>query len=356
MRLIESQNQYPDCLSLELTTIELNNTKEFDLYLTLHFNQQWQQILDGRLQFGIKQGTLRLTLENSTLEAIAPCLSDTFTITPLETTPGWLFSTQSPHPVLTGTLQQAKLGTVKIKEQPLKIAATFNIQAADISITNTEGLWKHDISPNKHGILERYLAIFLLETKLKAYLSYVVLASEELKFEANLSEQEIPPSATEKLKTTIENIYTAKTDNFLELAKIANLNPMSDFAGGNLLATELSGIELSGANLHQVNFRGANLTDADLSEANLTYAKFGGADLSGAYLENANLSHCDLHRASLALANLIGADLTGANLKEANLSNVSLSLAKVTGTHFGNNTGISEEMKLTLEEKGAIFE
>ncbi|MBR8828630.1 MAG: pentapeptide repeat-containing protein [Gomphosphaeria aponina SAG 52.96 = DSM 107014] len=354
MRLLQSQNQYPDCLSLELTAIPLLLTEEFDLYLTIHFNEQWEQLLDGRLKFGIKKGTLKLTLENSEIEAISETLGDSLGVS-RETTTTWVFHSQPPAPVLKGSLPQAKLGKVKVKEQLYKIAASFVIEAADISVTDTEELWRHDLSPNKHGVLERYLAIFLLETKLKPYLSRVVLGSEGLKSEASLPDKEIAASTAAKVQAMIQSIYTAKTEDFLELVKLANLNIMTDFAGGNLLAAELSGVDLSGANLDQVNFRGANLTDADLSEANLSYAKFSGADLSGAYLENANLSNSDLHRASLALANLIGADLTGANLQEANLSNTSLSQARVRGARFGNNTGMSEEMKLTLEERGAIF-
>ncbi len=60
-----------------------------------------------------------------------------------------------------------------------------------------------------------------------------------------------------------------------------------------------------------------------------------------------------MYRTSLALANLIGANLSNANLQEANLSNVSLSRAIVTGAKFGKNTGLSEEMKLSLEQRGA---
>jgi uncharacterized protein YjbI with pentapeptide repeats len=73
------------------------------------------------------------------------------------------------------------------------------------------------------------------------------------------------------------------------------------------------------------------LTDTDLSYANLD-----AANLKGARLVRANLRD-----SKLLGANLIEADLSGANVKNA---------------RFGNNLGISEEMKLELIRRGAIFE
>ena len=113
---------------------------------------------------------------------------------------------------------------------------------------------------------------------------------------------EIVPEAESELQEMVDRVISAETDNFVELAKIANLNPAQDFAGSSLRGTTLSAVDFSSANLDRVNFRGANLSDADFSDANLQNAKFGGADLSGAFLGNADLSGADLHKASLALA------------------------------------------------------
>ena len=104
----------------------------------------------------------------------------------------------------------------------------------------------------------------------------------------------------------IKRVTKAETSNFLEIAEIAGLNFAEDLAGANL----------SGFNL-----RDANLKGADLRETNLS-----GADLSGADLTNANLSN---------------ADLTDALMKN---------------TRFGNNRGISEQMKLDLKQRRSIFD
>lgn len=96
---------------------------------------------------------------------------------------------------------------------------------------------------------------------------------------------------------------------------------------------------------------GANLSEADLSNAHLSRANLSKADFCHANLSGANLSG-----ASLSGANLSGANLNGANLHEVNLVNANLHGALVEGAKFGKNSGIPEEVKHHLIEKGAIFE
>ena len=365
MRLLESHNKYPECLLMELEAIPLSSgttdTEEFDLYLTVNFNEQWESLLDGRIKFGLKSGQLRLRWENLDVSVVAPELDGGLAIATVNSqeTTNWVFHPPQGKTLLKGLSKQGKLGTCKILAKPFRLKTIFAVSGQDISLTDTEGLWRHDISPNKHAVLERKLALFLLENKFKPYLSWTQLGSQEdrsWQIGKEDKDKGMVTQATWQLKEVIDRVYEAKTDNFLELAKITNLDPAQDFAGGNFLAADLSGVELNNTNLYLTNFRGADLTDADLSEASLSHAKLSGADLSGAYLENANLSYTDLHRASLAIANLIAADLSGANLTDANLSNANLTSAKVSPARFGHNPGISEEMKLSLIERGAIFE
>lgn len=359
MHRLASQNFEPECISLELEAIP-QEKEQFDLYVTLNFNQQWKSLLNGRLKFGLKGGKLSLKLDNSAIAITDPNFGDAFTVTP-QITPthlSWRLALKTSQWVYKGLVTKVKLGTVTVTESPYHLTAFFEVYPSDISITDAEGLWKHDISPNKHGVLERKLALFLWERKFTPYLSYVQLGSEGVqawKGFGNSNEKAITPESLAQLQEIIRQVYEAKTNDLLELAQIAKLNPLQDFAGGNLLAGELRGLALGGANLYHTNLRGAVLTDADLSEADLNYAKLNGVDLSGAYLGNANLSYSDLHKASLALANLIGADLRGANLKEVNLSQANLSGAKVEGAVFGENTGMSEEIKENLRQRGAII-
>jgi uncharacterized protein YjbI with pentapeptide repeats len=375
---IESFNQYPECCRLELEAIPVDSDNpeagEFDLYLSIDFNQQWESVLGGRIEFGLKGGELRLKLHDCLMSEVTLQQNESFTlrlnsenptdilnITCSENWQGnlsWILEIASGNHILHGLLNKIKLGTLKITDKPCYLEASFAVAKQDVRLTDAEGLWRHDLSPNKQAILSRKLSLFLRETRLQPYLSSIVLGNID-RAELNLlKDRETKPNATTeaKLQELIEIISEATTDNFLELAKIAGINLLEDFAGSNLLGTNLSGIELSGANLHGVNLRGADLTDADLSEANLSGAKLSGADLSGAYLENADLSQSDCHRASFALANLISADLSEANLISANLSNANLSAAKVDKTIFGNNPGIAEEIKLNLHERGAIFQ
>jgi uncharacterized protein YjbI with pentapeptide repeats len=167
-----------------------------------------------------------------------------------------------------------------------------------------------------------------------------------------------PETSAEKLgelQNIIDQIYEADTQNLAELAQIAGLNLKKDLAGGSFLGAVLNSVELSGADLSRLNFRGAILTDADLSEANLRNANFSGADLSGAYLESADLQYTDFHKASLALVNLIGTNLSHANLTQTNITNANLSSATLTETLFGDNAGMTDTLKESLQQRGAKF-
>jgi uncharacterized protein YjbI with pentapeptide repeats len=363
MELIESHNQCPDCLSMEIQVLPLSESKvEFELYLNCKFHQQQENILDGKIRFGIRGGIFQLSLENA---FISEFLSHS-NITALKknepnsliTNQTWQIRANPKKGILEDNFEKIKLATIKVNQKPYHLEASFVVKTGDISITDIEGLWKHDITPNKHGILERKLADFIYQINLSPYLSKTVFGSSDFSLQPHLFHQQqekISSQAISKLKKIIEAIYQAKANNLPELAKIAQLNLLTDFCGGNLLGGDLRNIDWSGANLEYVNFRGADLTDADLSEANLSYAKLNGADLSGAYLEGANLHQANFNSASLALANLIAADVTGANFTKTNLTHTSWSNAKVSGAIFGDNIGLTEANKESLTAKGAIF-
>ncbi|MBE9169167.1 pentapeptide repeat-containing protein [Pleurocapsales cyanobacterium LEGE 06147] len=366
MRLLELENRCPDFVSIQLEAIAAqsndNESNKFDLYWNISFKPQWQSLLDGRVKLGLKGGKLNLTLDNGKFTRINRQLARELTITAAETTKtnvSWLLEIEAGKSVLTGSFRGIELGTIEAIAHPCSLAVTFTVDSAAVCVSDTEDLWSHNISPNKHAVLERKLSLFLWENQLTPYLSWAQLASGELESWQSLGEknrQTISYSRLSQLKDLTQQIYAAKTNDLLELTRLAGLNPLTDFAGGNLLGADLNNTNLSGANLTRANLRGANLTDADLSEANLSHAKLSGADLSGAYLDNADLSHADLHRASLVLANLSNVNLSNANLEEANLSNTNLSGIKIAAAKLGNNPGISERTKLSLEQQGAIWD
>lgn len=367
-------------------------TQQLDIHLSLNFNEHWEPLLGGRVKFGLQGGTLKLNLENCEIPVALRQLVGDFELSPIDsnsstevlstesqrevgdndkaeniqetdctfchvstigddTKPAWIFSLKRGKPVLKGLLKSVKLG--EFPAQPLRIAAAFEVAKEDIYLTDAEGLWPHDITPNQHSVLERILTVYLAN-KLQPALSWALLSYNLPAVEQ--PEVEIIVQAEDRLQEIVDRIIAAETDDFVELATIANLNPALDFAGGSLRGTSLSAVDFSSANLPAANFRGANLDDADFSDANLQNAKFGGADLSGAFLGNADLSGADLYRASLALANLSGADLSRANLLEVNLTNANFSGANVKSARFGNNSGLAEDVKVNLQQRGAIFE
>ena len=414
--LSQTHNRYPDSLYLELAATPVlsggTDIEQIDLYLSIDFHEQWQPINAGRVKFGFKGGELQIHLENGKIPTEYRQLSgwvqlsaDKTSLSSIECqvlsygeaeSPVWMWQGKMGMSVLQGSLSQTKLGTVQVTDKPCCIEAVFTVSPGDVYLTSVEGLWSHTISPNQLAVLERKLVLFLLESKLKPYLSRAVWQSDQhlggQKTEPpNTADQtfELDTGETEEcpeLADVIQRVITAETDNFLELAKIANLNPLVDFSGAKLLGVNLSGLDWSGANLRRAYLRGADLSDTDLSGTDSRGATFGGADLSGAYLSDADLSHADFHRASLALANLSSANLSSANLSEANFSSANLSdanltnanlsqadlhraslmLANLSGTtwlksrveeaRFSKNLGLSEQWKLDLKQRGAIFE
>ncbi|MDJ0731687.1 MAG: pentapeptide repeat-containing protein [Crocosphaera sp.] len=358
LHLHTAYNPYPNCVFLQVTPRPSTTSQgEFTLDLNLRFNEQEKSLLNGQIKFGVKGGKLNLMIQQGKI--IKTLFNENVPFKLIESYDNsvvWHLIPQTGQSTLKID-HSSPLATIQPTHESVIVALSYIVNLADISIMDVTGLWRHDIHPNKHSILERKLAQFLWKERLSPEISMIKLTSNvsgEVK-KINSPTTNIEPQHLAELHQLIDKLYEIKNNNLLELLKIAQLDAQIDLAGGNFLATELSGIELSGANLTHSNFRGSNLTDADLSEAMLSYTRFSGADLSGAYLGNANLQQADFYRSSLALANLIGADLRGANLQDVNLSQTNLSGALVKGAKFGNNEGMTPEMKTNLLERGAIF-
>ncbi|MDB9312189.1 pentapeptide repeat-containing protein [Spirulina sp. CS-785/01] len=362
---------YPDCVRLQLTCIpEAADSHHFTLWLSLYCDQQWMTLLEGRLQFGISRGQLQLQFDDHASLVGDEQLHGEITNAAGETlhidaqhsdqSAFWCLTPPLEKHLLKGTWEGLKLGTIETDVPLNRLVASLSVPVTGVHLTDAEGLWKHDISPNKHAVLERKLVQFLWKNCFTPNLSYIELRTPEAaKVQPPITSNHPPtPQCPDFriLQEIIDRLAHGKTESFLELLQLAELDPKSDLTGGNLLGTTLNEIDLSGANLREVNLRGAELNDADLSESILSRARLSGADLSGAFLENADLSECNLRRASLALVNLAGVDLSGADLTEANLSNTSWTGANVKGAKFGNNLGLSEELKASLKTQGAIFD
>lgn len=238
MLQLKPENRCPDCLYIKLTvTPKQAAINQIDLYLTINFNEQWQNIIGGRVKLGLKGGELRLKLHNGTMPyesrgltgslafsiektrqkqagrktqsgikaelsnvAVVPAMSakaevkasagteqtqevtDEFQFTTCQITtkgseenPAWAFAVKTGEPVLKGLLKNALLGTLNVKAKPCLVEATFEVSKRDIYLTDAEGLWPSDISRNKRAVLERALALHLLQSKFQPYLSRVGL-------------------------------------------------------------------------------------------------------------------------------------------------------------------------------------
>ncbi|AFZ45326.1 pentapeptide repeat protein [Halothece sp. PCC 7418] len=302
-----------------------------DLAVGLHLSAGTFPLGGGKVKYGFTGGTLKIDLRAAHFTHFSEEMQHHLPITkfPTMTHPTWKFALPAGLNVLEIDVESILLGSLTPTAENWSVDASLTIGKSELLITEVEGLWRHDLRPNKQAILHRKIALFLLENYLPSPLI-------SIQMDASVTKEKTSPTTTETsgLLSTIEDLIDAESNDFLELCEIADLNPRLDFAGANLRGTTLRGLDLNGANWSRVNLRGAELTDADLSQGNLQGAKLSGADLSGAYLSNANLKNSDFHRASLALANLSGANLEGANLQEANLSQANLNDCNLEGAKF----------------------
>ncbi|GBF80321.1 pentapeptide repeat-containing protein [Aphanothece sacrum] len=133
-----------------------------------------------------------------------------------------------------------------------------------------------------------------------------------------------------EIVSRMKNVIDAPTDDWFELAKIADLDHLTCFAGKDLSNFSPIDRKLSGANFSKTNFSNSDLSKTDLSNANLSYANLSNTNLKNANLSNANLTH----------ANLSNADLTNADLSGADLTNTILHNAKIENAIFKNNIGL----------------
>ncbi len=209
--------------------LKSKETEQIELYLTINFNEQWEKLPGGRVKFGLRGGELRLRLEGANIPYEYRGLNDPFelavekerqqqegsenqnaieaslakgepavkanlsakkttgktdkiqfttyqvTTKGSEENPAWVFEVETGEPVLKGLLKNALLATMKVTAKPCRVQATFEVSKQDVYLTQAEGLWPQDISRNKMAILERKMALWLLNTKLKPYLSRVEL-------------------------------------------------------------------------------------------------------------------------------------------------------------------------------------
>ena len=241
MLQLKLENRCPDCLYIKLTgTPKPSISNQIELYLTINFNEQWHNLIGGRVKLGLKGGELRLNLHNCTMPyesreltgslasaiektrqeqagnkthvgieaklsnvSVVPIpaaktaikagvstetsqeITDEFEFTTCQITtkgseenPAWAFTVGTGEPVLKGLLKNALLGTLNIEVKPCFVVATFEVSKRDVYVTDAEGLWSPDISRNKRAVLERAIALRLLQSKFQPYLSQVELCYE----------------------------------------------------------------------------------------------------------------------------------------------------------------------------------
>ncbi len=89
--------------------------------------------------------------------------------------PAWVFEVETGEPDLKGLLKNASLETLNVTAKPCLVEATFEVSKRDVYLTDGQRLWPQNISCNKKAVLERMIALRLLESKLKPYLSQAQL-------------------------------------------------------------------------------------------------------------------------------------------------------------------------------------
>lgn len=233
------ENKCPACLSIKVEGMALQTEKQgvfqrktklvttdrIRLYLNLKFNEQEEQLPNGRLKFGLRGGKLTLKLENGRISPASPILNGSFalsgqpdpqnqenndsqtriTVSFYEKKPGvkgslgtqkiaektqqgelpisqvsdrdeknnptWVFVIENDNSILKGLFKRALLGTLNVTAKPCRVEAIFYVSPHDIKITDTAGLLPDGISKKKRVVIERAIARRLLKQKMNPYLS-----------------------------------------------------------------------------------------------------------------------------------------------------------------------------------------
>jgi len=225
------KNLYPDCLTLELESENIEALKTA-LYLTISFYEQEELISGGKVKFGLKRGELILNFENaqmkvkdrilcaplevnrqteittessrevkgggsfstsegSILPNVSLCTKTGEKVTEKGTSitykiftkgdpvsPSWSFVEESGVNPLKGVLRDTQLGILTITQRGVwhaNVRFVFSIE--DIYIKGSGGFWADDIARNKMAVIERVIVKELLKGKLRSPMSHGELTS-----------------------------------------------------------------------------------------------------------------------------------------------------------------------------------
>ncbi|MBD2167319.1 pentapeptide repeat-containing protein [Calothrix membranacea FACHB-236] len=163
----------------------------------------------------------------------------------------------------------------------------------------------------------------------------------------DVAESEIAILKAALIETSDDAVEQSERQNPISRSKpISRIYPTGNYVN----RSKPKGLHLMNRYLRDRNQGFSNLRRVNLEGANLKGANLEGANLRGRNLSFANLRGANLRGANLSFANLRGANLRGANLRGANLRG-----ANVSGALFGRNFGLTEDVKLDLVRRGAIF-
>jgi hypothetical protein len=226
----EPENKCSGCLFMKLEAIpsqsekqSQSTTTQINLHLTIQFNEQQEQLLEGRIKFGLKGGKLSVKLKNGKISLSSNHLSGSYKLaiqqerqqeksenqsvdtslsegklegktnpTPKNTTgrtdniqfttcqvtlkgseeiPVWVIGVESTESVLKGLLKNALLATINVKAKPCYVEAIFHVLPQDVCLSEAEGIWPQNISKKRRLIIERAIVRHFFKRKLMPYLS-----------------------------------------------------------------------------------------------------------------------------------------------------------------------------------------
>jgi hypothetical protein len=238
-------NRFPNCVRMELELKPilpkglkgilkglkgiLKGAEQLDLVLSIRFGEHTEEIIGGKVTFGLRRGELRVNLNNGEVPLKNIKLADKFQ-TEIETelqeelgkedqvgislsdkpgfsasgkdtekvsekvkylqyqfstegnrnSPTWIFvAVRIEEQILQGLLQETELATVDIKGKPCSVVATFGVtKLGDICLTDAEWLWVRNITKIRMAVIERAIVRNFFEDRLQqeTYLSKVELS------------------------------------------------------------------------------------------------------------------------------------------------------------------------------------
>lgn len=416
---LECQNHCPDCISFELTNVQVEkqSDRQLSLALTIEFGEQAEEIFGGKVYFGLRRGELHLSLEKGKLpyekslhETFNKKVKEQVSITSTKGKKGGVSNTfggstpATPSVMLSFETSQSTGFGRSIEQERL----AFRRKGGD-----RHPKWIFELIASDPFSTDAYALHYLTGTLVEEPLGNLEIESDPFRLEAQFVTEirdiylkgvsgiwaedigRNPWAILEraivrflirtKLKSPMSyaifrygvgkvavqpkpgipgedaiDVDAASREQELQLLKttIQRVAAAQNESFLNLVSIAKLDLkrDFAGANLRGIDLSNVDFSGADLRDADLKDARLEAAKFNGADLRGANLRNSDLSQADLRGADLRKVYWDGANLRDVNLSGAKLSARALKKVAILDRTQLDSELRISQSLKESLLE